>query len=218
MKLANQVYQFTTSTGTGNLTLASETSDNPVQYFRNFADAVGTGSTKVFPYNIRHRSAAEFEVGRGYMNDANTLVRLAIIDSSNGGAAVNFSAGTKDVLLDVPAQYQVTTEFLGGEFFNLDVRTNAATPNTQLDINADKVIIFDQNGLNPMVLESVDITIDATTTGENGLQSGTIQAATTYYAFIIVKTDGKKAGFMHTSQTITLPSGYTHAILCNANI
>lgn len=92
MGYQNLVYQTTTGTGTGSLTLSAATG------WRDFATAFGTGSGNSFTYVIRHQSAAEWEVGTGYMSDATTLVRSAVIASSNSNTAVTFSAGTKDVM------------------------------------------------------------------------------------------------------------------------
>lgn len=100
---ANLVREESTSTGTGNLTLAA------VNGYVRFSDATyafGTGGTNVFWYFISNRNAAEWEIGTGHMSDANTLVRDTVLFSSNANAAVNFSAGTKDVTNDIPAAIQ----------------------------------------------------------------------------------------------------------------
>lgn len=102
----NLVFQFTAGTGTGSLTLASMPTDTPPQYFRDFATVFGTGSGNKFYYCARHRAATEFEIGIGYMSDATTMVRDSVIESSNANVAVNFSAGTKDVVGDIPASLQ----------------------------------------------------------------------------------------------------------------
>lgn len=107
----NLVYQFSTTTGTGNITLSAMISDTPSQAFRNFSDAFGTGSGNTFYYAIRNRAISEYEVGIGYMSDTTTMVRQTIIQSSNSNNAVNFSAGTKDVINDIPASRQVDTAF-----------------------------------------------------------------------------------------------------------
>lgn len=95
------VHETTTGTGTGNLDLAVASGK------RSFNTAFGNGApTNVFDYYISHRSAAEWERGTGHMSDADTLVRDTVIASSNANAAVNFSAGTKDVANDIPAGNQ----------------------------------------------------------------------------------------------------------------
>lgn len=99
--VANLVHETSTSTGTGNLTIAA------VNGKQRFSDAFGTGSTEdVFYYFISNRAAAEWERGTGHMSDANTLVRDTVEESSNSNSAVDFSAGTKDIANDIPAASQ----------------------------------------------------------------------------------------------------------------
>lgn len=99
--IANLVHQQSTTTGTGNFTLSA------VNGKQSFNTAFGNGATTdVFPYFISNQSAAEYERGTGHMSDATTLVRDTVSESTNANAAVNFSAGTKDVVCDVPATRQ----------------------------------------------------------------------------------------------------------------
>lgn len=99
---ANLVHETSSTTGTGNLTLAA------VNGKQSFATAFSTGvTTDVFVYFISNRDAAEYERGTGHMSDATTLVRDTVIESTNANAAVSFSAGTKDVVYDIPAAVQV---------------------------------------------------------------------------------------------------------------
>jgi hypothetical protein len=93
------VHETSSSTGTGNLTIAN------VNGKRSFDTAFGTGGTDLFDYYIMNRDAAEWERGTGHLSAASTFVRDTVIESSNAGAAVNFGAGTKDVVNDLPARY-----------------------------------------------------------------------------------------------------------------
>lgn len=77
---------------------------------RTFDAEFGTGGTDKFDYFISNRDAAEWERGTGHLVDAGTLVRDTVLASSNGNSAVTFSAGTKDIVNDVPANKQVTTD------------------------------------------------------------------------------------------------------------
>lgn len=97
------VHQTTTSTGTGNLTLSS------VNGKRTFATAYPAGTANECDYYVSNQGAAEWERGTGHVS-AGALVRDTVLASSNAGAAVNFSAGTKDVTNDVPAANQVYNE------------------------------------------------------------------------------------------------------------
>jgi hypothetical protein len=94
-RVHDRVYETSTTTGTGNFTLAGA-----VPQFQTFASRFTSGTERAADplyYCIKGQSGTEWEVGRGYLSDSTTLVRLRVFESSNGDAAVNFSAGTKDV-------------------------------------------------------------------------------------------------------------------------
>lgn len=103
--LANLVQETSTTTGTGDLTLAGAAETR----WRTFNAAFGTGSTNKFRYVIHHRTALEYEIGIGYLSASTTLVRETILESSNANAAVSFSSGTKDVSCSVGVPYGLIT-------------------------------------------------------------------------------------------------------------
>lgn len=93
--LKDRVKDTTTSTGTGSVTL-SGTAPSGFQAF----SAIGNGN--VCAYTIA--GGGQWETGIGtYSSSGPTLSRGTVLDSSNGGAAVNFGAGVKDVFVTVPA-------------------------------------------------------------------------------------------------------------------
>lgn len=92
---ADRVKETSTTTGTGSVALGGAATN-----FRSFNTAFGTNAR--FYYAIVHQSASEWEVGEGYLSASTTLVRDDVLASSNSGAAVNFSAGTKDVFCTIP--------------------------------------------------------------------------------------------------------------------
>jgi len=95
---ADRVKETTTTTGTGTINL-----DGAPTGYRTFIAGAGNGAT--VSYCIAHQSNGEWEVGSGTVTDGtpDTLSRGAVQSSSNAGAAVNFSAGTKDVFLVITA-------------------------------------------------------------------------------------------------------------------
>jgi hypothetical protein len=118
--IGNLVHQTSASTGTGNLTLAS------VNGKQTFAAVFGTGTpTDLFYYFISNRSAAEWEWGTGHMSDSTTLVRDTVVASSNSNSAVSFSAGTLDIVNDLPAAVQALIHNLSSN--GLIARTAADT-------------------------------------------------------------------------------------------
>ncbi len=90
----------------------------------------------------------------------------------------------------------------------LVITNNSTVPTTSMDIDADEAILIDSEGIGLRV-SSVDLTIDCTTTGENGLDTGSLANSTWYYLYIISDTT-TTAGLMSTSATSpTMPSGYS---------
>ena len=99
----DRVKETSTTTGTGTLSLAGAETG-----YESFVSGVGTTNTTY--YAIELNSAGEYEVGIGTVTDAtpDTLSRTTIISSSNSDAAVNFSAGTKNVFCTLPAKRTVS--------------------------------------------------------------------------------------------------------------
>ena len=103
--LADRVRETTTTAGTGTITLLGA-----VPSCQSFA-VIGNGNTTY--YTIVAYTGTEYEVGIGtYTSSGTTLSRDTVLASSNGGSLVNFSAGTKDVFCDYPADKAVTTDTL----------------------------------------------------------------------------------------------------------
>jgi hypothetical protein len=96
--LKDRVQETTTTTGTGTVTLAGAVSG-----FQSFS-AIGDGNTCYYAIV----GGTEWEVGLGtYTSSGTTLSRDTILESSNGGTAVNFSAGTKNVFVTYPAEKSI---------------------------------------------------------------------------------------------------------------
>jgi hypothetical protein len=91
----DRVKENSTTTGTGTFTLSGA-----VTGFETFSSAIGNANTTY--YTIHTQNGAQFEVGIGTVG-AGTLARDTVISSSNSDAAVDFTAGTKDVFCTMPA-------------------------------------------------------------------------------------------------------------------
>jgi len=93
----DRVRETTTTTGTGTITLGGAATG-----FQSFS-VIGNANTTF--YTIQLSNTNEWEVGIGtYTSSGTTLSRDTILESSNGGSAVNFSAGSKDVFVTYPAE------------------------------------------------------------------------------------------------------------------
>jgi len=100
--LADRVRDTTTTVGTGTVTLSGTA---PTGY-QSFA-AVGNANTTYYTIAL----GSEWEVGIGtYTSSGTTLSRTTVLESSNAGALVPFSAGTKDVFVTYPAERAVVTD------------------------------------------------------------------------------------------------------------
>lgn len=86
----DRVKETTTTTGTGAITLAGA-----VSQFVTFSSIFGLNV--LIQYAIVGQTGTEWEVVEGGMTSSTVIARERVIRSSNGGALVNFSAGTKDV-------------------------------------------------------------------------------------------------------------------------
>ena len=130
--LKDRVKEQTTTTGTGTVTLGGAVSG-----FESFS-AVGDGNTTY--YAIVHQTADEWEVGLGTYTAAGTLLsRDTILESTNSDAAVNFSAGTKDVFVTYPSDKAIYADGSG----NVGI---GVTPTYKLDIGGVTESIFRNTG------------------------------------------------------------------------
>jgi hypothetical protein len=91
----DRVQETSTTTGTGTITLAGAVSG-----FQSFS-VIGNANTTYYAIV----GGSEWEVGLGtYTSSGTTLSRDTVLESSNSGSLVNFSAGTKNVFVTYPAE------------------------------------------------------------------------------------------------------------------
>ena len=103
----DRVQETSTTTGTGTFTLAGAVSG-----FQSFS-AIGNANTTYYAIV----GGTEWEVGLGTYTLSGTLLsRDTILESSNGGTAVNFSAGTKNVFVTYPAEESVYQDASGDAY------------------------------------------------------------------------------------------------------
>ena len=99
--IADRVKETTTSTGTGNLTLAGA-----MIGFQSFAAGIGNGNQTFYTIT----DGIDWEVGSGtYFSSGTVLIRDSVIASSNSGTFVNWGAGEKQVFVTYPAAQAIFT-------------------------------------------------------------------------------------------------------------
>ena len=130
----------TTSIGTGTINLDAVAQTGA----RIFAGNVTTGST--VHYDIRLADGSEWEVGEGVFTDGapDTLTRVTVYASSNAGALVNFSAGTKNVSLVFTAGENTFTPASASAPASLDFAEDTDNGTNKITITAPSAIASDK--------------------------------------------------------------------------
>jgi hypothetical protein len=99
--LKDRVKETTTTAGTGTITLAGASTG-----YQSFS-VIGNGNTTYYAIV----GSTEWEVGIGtYTSSGTTLSRDTVLESSNSGSLVDFSAGSKDVFVTYPAELACTLD------------------------------------------------------------------------------------------------------------
>jgi hypothetical protein len=156
--VADRVKESTTSTGTSTINLGG-TSDG----FQGFVAGIGDGNTTY--YAISHQTAAEWEVGIGIVTDAatDTLSRDTIISSSNSDSAVNFSAGSKDVIATLPSSKSYILNNVGDTTISADLSV------TSISGSGAGLTTLNASNVSSGTLSSDRLTTVPTTKGGTGL-------------------------------------------------
>jgi len=95
-RLRDRVKDTSSSTGVGNFTLSGSAPSG----FQNFGSSFDLND--FFTYAIT--GGVQWETGIGHLLDSTTLVRDEVFDGSSGQYTfVDFSAGSKDVFVTIPA-------------------------------------------------------------------------------------------------------------------
>ncbi len=106
-KFADRVYERTATTGTADLVLQGAV----VGYQSCFS---AMGASVPFYYVVSHPTLSEWEIGQSggvtLVSGSYVLGRTTVIKSSNANSLVNFSAGSKDVRICLPAQIAALIE------------------------------------------------------------------------------------------------------------
>lgn len=118
------VFETTTKTLTGDYTLAGA-----VAGFQQFSDVMSNGDTctyAVSQYDDATGELIDWETGLGtYNSGPDTLTRTTIKDSSNGGSAVSWGTGTKNIYITQAEDDPMIGSNNGSEFTSASaVRSN----------------------------------------------------------------------------------------------
>lgn len=183
----DRVKETSTTTGTGALALAGA-----VTGFQTFASAIGVGNT--CEYAIVGPGGT-WETGLGTLSGASTLQRTEVYESSNGGSAVAFPAGTKEVFVTLPASAlaAVITALQAADGTKANLSGATFTGPVALDDSDLGTVTSGTTTFNYATKQNYQITINGAVT----------------FAFSNLPTDGSgemKIQILYTSGSIAFPS------------
>ena len=105
----DRVKENSTTSGTGNITLAGVASG---QGNVTFNSGICVGNTTY--YCIFEQGSSKFEIGLGTLSGSTTLERTTVINNSSGNTSkINFAGGTLDVFVTMPAAKTVYLDSTG---------------------------------------------------------------------------------------------------------
>ena len=105
----DRVKENSTTSGTGNITLAGIANG---QGNVTFSSGIGVGNTTY--YCIFEQGTNTFEIGVGTLSASTTLQRTTVINNSSGNTSkINFTGGTLDVFVTMPAAKTVYLDASG---------------------------------------------------------------------------------------------------------
>jgi len=142
------------------------------------------------------------------VTSADTATKLETARTING---VSFD-GSADIVIsqvdgkDIVTADKLSTAQLSIAFRNLKIQV---TSNTSATITADAITLIDSSSQATMVT-GVDLTLDTSANGANGLDTDSLAASSWYYLYVIYGTSGTACLMSASATTPTLPSGYTY--------
>jgi hypothetical protein len=202
--LADRVQETTTSTGTGNITLAGASVG-----FNSFS-VIGDGNTTY--YTIA--GASQWEVGIGtYTASGTTLSRDTVLSSSNSNALVDFSAGTKNVFVTYPAEKAVYEDASGGiaslsvtdiNVTNANVTTLLTTTNANVTTQLTTVELTATNANVTTLLTTANANVTTLLTAANANVTTQLTATNINASVNIVSANYENTGvFYYNTKTVT---------------
>lgn len=180
----------------------------------NFSE-LGVSDGSAFVVLVKMNAAGDTHIFNDITQNGNVVLDVTdMLDEDNMASNSAAHTVTQQSLVNYVGAYSNTG--MRDIVRNLTVENNSGSPNSQVDIDADEVSTQDGTG-GFQVLSSVNLTVDISVSGLNGLDTGAEAINTWYYLWAIAKTDGTQAGLLSISSTApTMPSGYTFKALIGA--
>lgn len=203
----DRVKQFSTTTGTGTITLGSTPTG-----FQPFS-SIGDGSTTY--YAIVDNNNGDWEVGLGiYTASGTTLSRDTVLESSNAGSLVNFSSDTKEVFVTYPAEkavYGQANDTIQASTLGTDADpaySFAADPNTGVYSPGADQLALTTGGVERLTVSTTQVTATLPLRGQDGTAAAPALSAS---------ADTNTGVYFPAADTVGIATGGTERFRIDAN-
>jgi hypothetical protein len=217
LTLADRVRETTTTTGTGAITLGGA-----VLGFVAFSAVLANGATTYYAIV----GSTQWEVGLGtYVSGSNTLQRTTVFSSSNGGALVSFTSGTKNVILTQPSERAVYVDGTTVVAANGATVPNSLLANSSITINGVTIALGGSSSVVPAPNPLVNYTLTTPTINSPTITGGTLTdnisqgtVVTADSAFDALRVTQNGAGNAFVVEDATTPDGSPFVITANGSV
>jgi hypothetical protein len=217
LTLADRVRETTQTTGTGAITLGGAALG-----FVAFSAVLTNGATTYYAIV----GSTQWEVGIGtYVSGSNTLQRTTVLASSNSGALVSFSSGTKNVILTQPSERAVYVDGTNVAAANGATVPNSLLANSSITINGVTIALGGSSSVVPAPNPLVNYTLTTPTINSPTITGGTLTDSivqgtviTADSAFDALRVTQNGAGNAFVVEDATTPDGSPFVITANGSV
>jgi hypothetical protein len=207
LKLGDRVRETTATTGTGNITLGGA-----VAGFTSFSSVLSNSDTTFYAMI----GSNQWEVGVGtYVSASNIIQRTTVLASSNNGSLVNFTSGTKNVILTQPAERSVYVDGVNVAAANSATIPNSLLANSTITINGVTIALGGSSSVVPAPNPLVNYTLTGGTLTDN-ITQGTVVTANSAFDALRITQDG--AGNAFVVEDASNPDGSPFVVTANGSV
>ena len=118
---------------------------------------------------------------------------LAAQDIKIGQMVTVIYDGANYQMVSAVGNIPVAQPAVRGTYRGKTIKTNVTTPLNKVDVNIDEIVLTDSSG-NALTLNDIDLTVDITKAGPNGLDSGAEGASKWYEVHVVGKPTDTSSG------------------------